>query len=132
MAILNEKMFYGSLQQLTDSITAPVYDGDTPANNIIYGGILELPKVAEIAFGMIFKATSTGTVKVKLELEQSNDQTTFDVPVDVAAISADWNGTGLLIKNVTPDVTQYARVKLTVLSGHNAEAAIDVTYNFVK
>ncbi len=132
MALENPNRFYGAMKHFTQSITAPVYDGETPANNIVYGNPFELPKKSEIAFGTIFSATSSGTVKVKLELAQSNDQTTFGVPVDVSAISSDWNGVGLLIKNITPDVTIYARLKVTVLDGHNAEATISATFNFVE
>lgn len=131
MAILNQGRVFGKLDVNTSITKVPAYDSEN-VSAYVTSDIIELPKVAEIAFGLILSATGEGTKSVKIELEQSNDGTNFAVPVDVAAISTDWNGVGLFIKNVTPDVTKYARLKYTPLATHSAVLNVTASFNIVQ
>lgn len=130
MSVLNENMFMGRLEIIEDSVTVAAYDEETPTASVSSNEIL-LPKDDDMAFGIILAATSSGTVAVKIELEQSNDGTNWGVPADVSAMSSSWDGVGLFIKNITPDVAKYARLKFTAQATHDASATISINFNLV-
>jgi len=128
MSVLNEGRVYGKLNSLESITTVPAYGTEGQAS--VYSDSIILPHTPEMSIGMTFSAVGSGTKSVKIEVEQSNDNTTFGVPTDIAAISSDWNGLGLLIKNITPDVTKYLRIKYTPLATpHDADLVVTANFN---
>lgn len=93
---------------------AEVEVGET---DVAYTKYFSLPRGA--SFGFLGKIAGSGTVDVKVELEQGNT-----VPTDQAAdsdgmwgvgdeISSGLTATGMHVKEISPVVTKFGRLKLT-------------------
>ena len=95
---------------------------------VVYGKSFALPK--NKSFGGIFRASSSGTVNLKVELEVGNNEltaaqegqavSTWAVAQTIDTLVA----TAAVAKAVSPVVARYGRLKLTGLSGNHASTAL--------
>jgi hypothetical protein len=83
------------------------------------------------AFGVDMKATSDGTVKVKVELEQGTSKPTTEGSADtswavpeVAPITITVEDENMHVMGVSPIPLRYARFKLTGLTGNAASTVL--------
>ena len=129
MPEINANMFTDCIRVIP--LTAKVVPAYAEEVIPVYTDYVRLPSSSTIEMSVIITATSAGTIACKIELEQSNDGTNWSVPADVSALESSWNGAGQLIRDVDPDLTRYARLKLSGLATHSADATFNITINLV-
>lgn len=83
-------------------------------------------------FALLYQADSIGTPNVKLELQQSADNTNWFIPDTFATINASLTDKNLHGIKLSPIPVQYLRVKATELTGSLEDTSITVKLSVQK
>lgn len=87
-----------------------------------------------VAFGIWYKAASSGNVNVKIQLEQSyttpategSSSTNYVIGSGVSDIDSALTDTTVRVKTVSPVPMKYGRLKITGLTGNDATTTLSI------
>jgi hypothetical protein len=121
---------------LTDGGGIPDFTGET---DVRYSRSFSLKKDPRTGYALGIKLSSAGTPAVKIEIEQGRclpetegeSSPNYCVPMDVAPICGQLAVKTFQIFAVSPNVSPFARIKISGLAGGAADVSFDILELYV-
>ena len=124
-------MLYGNMKQITMSTgVVPIAIATADGSTALYSASFKLNYGQ--SFGVWYKAASSGTVALKIQIEQSAVPPTTEGAADanyvigngVADVDSNLANTTAVVKTISPVPMMYARLKIIGLSGNDATTTL--------